>query len=218
MFRVSRQRVYAGIGILMLLATTTGFCQSVFGQSSNQSTATTSSEETASGQSSSGQFSSGQSLAAVARASQEKKAAQGATTPPKVITNADLPKNPGGYTGPPAEEEERSTPAPGNTARETAQRRAMERAGAQWRQQIVTQTNKIAMLQTRIVRLRAQIHVVDPNANYDEAAGTSYNGAQATQIRILKDMEEELRQQQQQLQDMQEAARRAGMHTTVYDP
>jgi hypothetical protein len=199
MLPISRQRIYAG-GILFLLATAVGVCQSV------------------SGQSSSSQSPSGQSLADVARANQRKKAAQGSTTPSKVITNADLPKNPDGYEGPPADDDQPPSRTSGNTAREAAQQRALERASAQWRQQIVAQTNKVAMLQTRIDRLRAQIHVVDPNANYDDAAGTSYNGAQATQIRILKDMEEELRQQQQRLQDMQEAARRAGMHTTVYDP
>jgi len=184
--------------------------QALSGQSSNeQSTSNTSSSATSL---------SGQSLADVARANREKKAADASTASPKVITNADLPKNPEGYTGPPSDDEKRSNRPSGNTAREEAQQKALERASGVWRQQIVAQTNKIAMLQTRIDRFRAQIHVVDPNANYDDAAGTSYNGAQATQIRILKDMEEELRQQQQRLQDMQDSARRAGMHTAVYDP
>ena len=134
-----------------------------------------------------------------------------------MITNADLPKNPEGYTGPPADEEQRPTPNWGNPAGEAAQQRAMERASAQWRQQIVAQRNRIAMLEARIDRLRAQIRVVDPNANYDEASGTSYGG-QATQIRLLKEMETNLSQQRQRLEEMQDAARRAGMHTTVYDP
>ena len=208
-------RVRFGLLTLLVVTSTALIGQTTSGQSPAQTTAITSpSDQTLSGQSS-----SGQSLADVARANQQKKAAQGpTTTPSKVITNADLPRNPDGYTGPPADEENHAVPRPGNAAREAAQERAAERAGAQWRQQISAQTNRIAMLQTRIDRLRAQIHVVDPNANYDDAAGTSYNGAQATQIRILKDMEEELRQQQQRLDDMQEAARRAGMHTTVYDP
>jgi hypothetical protein len=150
-------------------------------------------------QGSSGQSSLGQSLADAARAIQEKKATDGSTTPPKVFTNADLPKNPEGYTGPPADEE-RPAQNSGNTAREAAQERAAERAGAQWRQQIVAQRNRIAMLQTRIDRLRAQIRVVDPNAADDYSSGTSYNGAQATQIRILKDMEANLSQQRQRLE------------------
>jgi uncharacterized protein YfiM (DUF2279 family) len=180
--------------------------------SSNQPAATSAAEQSAYG------LSSSQSLADVARANQEKKAAEGSTAPSRTITNADLPKNPEGYTGPPPDDKQHPMQNSGNTAKEAAQQRAAERAGAQWRQQIVTQRNKIAMLETRIDRLRAQIGVVDPNAADDYSSGTSYNGAQATQIRILKEMEANLSQQRQRLEEMQDAARRAGMHTTVYDP
>lgn len=183
-----------------------------------QTSAQTSSVQASSVQASSGQASSGESLADIARENQEKKAAEGPTAPPRMITNADIPKNPEGYTGPPAGEDQRPMQSSGNTAREAAQQRAAERAGAQWRQQITAQTNRVAMLETRIERLKAQIRVLDPNAADDYSSGTSYNGAQATQIRILKEMEANLSQQRQRLEEMQDAARRAGMHTTVYDP
>jgi hypothetical protein len=205
----------AAVGQTTSVQTTTSqtSAQTSAGQpSSDQRTGTSSGDQSAYGQS------SPQSLADVARANQEKKAAEGSTGPSRTITNADLPKNPEGYTGPPAEDSQRPAQNSGNTAREAAQQRAAERAGAQWRQQIVTQRNKIAMLETRIDRLRAQIGVVDPNAADDYSSGTSYNGAQATQIRILREMEANLGQQRQRLEEMQDAARRAGMHTTVYDP
>jgi len=211
-------RVGFGLVILLVVTNSIALAQPTSGQSSAQTSSNQPPGTSATDLPPTGQSSSGPSLADVARANQEKKAADGPAPPPRVITNADLPKDPEGYTGSPADEDQRPMQISGNTAREAAQQRAAERVSGQWRQQIAAQQNRIAMLETRIDRLRAQIHVVDPNANYDDAAGTSYNGAQATQIRILKEMEANLSQQKQRLEEMQDAARRAGMHTTVYDP
>jgi hypothetical protein len=220
-------RIFFGLLISLVAASVAAVGQTTSGQTtSGQSSAQTSATQTSSNQqaaTSAGEqsaygLSSSQSLADVARANQEKKAAEGSTAPSRTITNADLPKDPEGYTGPPTDEKQRPMQNSGNTAKEAAQQRAAERASAQWRQQITAQTNKIAMLEMRIERLKAQIGVADPNAADDYSSGTSYNGAQATQIRILKEMEANLSQQRQRLEEMQDAARRAGMHTTVYDP
>jgi hypothetical protein len=205
MLRVSNRYIRAGMGILAFLVFT-----SVAGLGQGTS-----------GQSSANQPLSVQSLADIARANQQKKAAEGSTTPPKVITNADLPKNPDGYTGPPANQVQDSTPASGDTLarKQASQQQARDQhAAAQWKQQIMAQTNRVAIIETRINRLRAQIYLVDPNAYYDYSAGTAYNAAQARQIQLLKDMEDQLRAQRQRLEAMQEAARHAGMQTTVYDP
>jgi len=174
-------------------------------------------------QPSSDQSSSGQSLGDVARANQQKKA-EGA--PPKKITNADVPKDPEGYAGPPADEDQNSEPSRADDAasRRAAQQRAAEgRAATQWRQRIVEQKNAIDNLQARIDELKASIHFVDPNRyypydTYSYYAGLGYNRAEALQLQRLHRMEEQLSEQKQKLEQMQEAARHAGMHTNVYDP
>jgi type IV secretory pathway VirB10-like protein len=166
-----------------------------------------------------------QSLGDVARENREKKAAETSTTPPKVITNADLPKNPDGSTGAIEENNTPATPSPADTAasRKAAEQRAdYQRAADHWKQQILAQKNMTARQQARVDKVRASIHFVDPNYNCDTTycyhAGVAYNSRQAQRMERLKQMEQQLDQQKQKLQEMQEAARHAGMHTAVYDP
>ncbi len=162
-----------------------------------------------------------QSLGDVARENREKKAAETSTTPPKVITNADLPKNPDGDTG---ATEENNTPATPSPAAAAASRKAAgqrvddQRAAEHWKKQILTQKNTITNQQAEIDKLRASIHFVEPSDSYDYYAAIAYNRRQAQRMERLKQMEQQLDQQKQKLQEMQEAARRAGMHTAVYDP
>jgi hypothetical protein len=162
-----------------------------------------------------------QSLGDVARENREKKAAQASTaTPPKVITNADLAENPEGYTDPSATEDENAATGPddgGASRRAAGLRAAKQRAGAQWRQQILAQEGRIANLGARVDRLRAAIRTADPNGSSD-GSGLVYTRSQARQIQRLRQMEQQLNQQRNKLEAMQEAARHAGMHTLVYDP
>jgi hypothetical protein len=160
-----------------------------------------------------------QSLGDAARENREKKAAETSTTPPKVITNADLPKNPNGSTGATEENNMPATPSPADAAE---QRADDQRAAHHWKKQILAQKNTIADQQARIDKLRASIHFVDPNYNCDATycyyAGVAHNRRQAQRMERLKQMEQQLDQQKQKLEEMQEAARHAGMHTAVYDP
>ncbi len=163
-----------------------------------------------------GAFVYGQSLGDIARESREKKAAS--PTSAKVITNADLPKDPDG-------EEKGVTAAspasPQNAAasrKAAAQRAAEQRAAGQWKQKIVAQKNTVAILQARVDALRASIQFVDPNITYDYYSALAYNRRQAREMERLKVMEVQLAAEKQKLEDMQEAARHAGMHTPVYDP
>lgn len=162
-----------------------------------------------------------QSLGNLARENREKKAAEASTTPPKVITNADLPKNPDGSTGAAVENNMPATPSPTDAAasRKAAEQRADEqRAADHWKQQILTRKNAIATQQAKSDKFRASIHFVDPNTCYYYDAGVEYNRRQAQRVERLKQMEQQLDRQRQKLEEMQEAARHAGMHTAVYDP
>ena len=159
-----------------------------------------------------------QSLGDVARENQQKKAADTSSAPAKVITNADLPKNPDGYTGPPTAEEQPPAPDTAASHRATAQRATERRSAEQWKRQILAQRNVIANLQERVDRLRGSIRFVDPNVAYDYYAGTTFNRSQAAQMQRLKELDQQLAEQKRRLLDLQEAARHAGMHTPVYDP
>lgn len=212
MLRISSRRFPADVAIaaLLLVTSVAAIGQSTTGQSLQVQSLSSSS--------------SGQSLGDIARANQEKKAAEApGATAPKVITNADLPKNPDVDTEQPADQNQNSAANPANTAasRKAAQQRAAEqRAAAQWRQQILAQKGKVANLQARCDRLRAQIHFVNPGYPYnsDNTAGSTYNGQESRMMERLHEMKDQLNQQKQKLERMQEAARHAGMHTTVYDP
>jgi chromosome segregation ATPase len=164
----------------------------------------------------------GQSLGDVARESREKKAAAPSTTPSKVITNADLPKDPDAdldkSTRQGETQTERSAADAASSQKAAEQRAAEQRVAERWKKQILEQENRIANLQTQVDNLKAAIHFVDANTTYDYYQGLAYNRYQARQLERLKEMQQRLDQQKKKLADMQEAARHAGMHTPVYDP
>ncbi len=161
MLRLFSRRFHAGIEIAALLALT---CIAAFGQSTSSQPVST---QALSGQSVSGQpsvgASSGQSLGDVARANQKKKAVEGSSgAPSKVFTNANLPKNPDGYTAPAADQDEDSPPSSAKSAatrkleerHANQQRGAEERAAMRWKQQISTQKWVVANLQSQVDELR----------------------------------------------------------------
>ncbi len=168
----------------------------------------------------------GQSLGDVARENREQKAAN-ASPLPKVITNKTLPKDPdAGSSASESQTQPQTEPSPANTEsnRQIARQPAAERrTAARWKQKIQAQENAIANLRLRVDRLKASIHFVDPNNYYPYDsngvyAGLAENRYQARQLERLAQMQQQLDQQKKKLEDMQEAARHAGMHTAVYDP
>ena len=165
---------------------------------------------------------SGRSLADVARANREKQAAhEAAGVRPKVITNQDLPSDSGEI--PESDSSHPMTMVSGvsrsfderPSGRSSSERElADQNHAAQWRERIHMQESRIAELQARIDQLNGAIHGYNGGVQYERP----YNRYQARQMERLAQMQEMLNQQRRRLDMMQEAARRAGMHTTVYDP
>lgn len=157
----------------------------------------------------------GQSLGDVARENREKKA-ELASTAPKVITNADLPKNQDAADdeAQPSQDSPVSATRPA-VHRTTAKKPPDSRAAEQWRRQILAQKRTVANLERRLTVLKASIPFVDASAN---ARGEVLNRRQALQQQREARIREQLEEQRSRLEEMQEAARRAGMHTAVYDP
>jgi hypothetical protein len=158
----------------------------------------------------------GQSLGDVARENREKKAEAAATAPPKVITDGDLAKDARG----PAEAGA-SSKAKTSYSGETGIRNATAtspldpRVTEQWRRQILAQKRTVATLEKRLARFQASLSSVDANAI---SRGEIFSRSQALEQERLAQVQEQLEEQRAKLLEMQEEARRAGMHTQVYDP
>ncbi|MGA9642980.1 MAG: hypothetical protein WBQ72_16405 [Terriglobales bacterium] len=172
----------------------------------------------------------GQSLGDAARQTREQKAAQQSTAPPpQVITNAEMPKDPDAVTTASGEGQGESpeTGVPAGKLNErqrahrrladqrtAAQRAAEQRAAAQWKEKILQQENVVADLRMRADQLKALIR----RANVTTYNDMPYNREQARHLQRLAEVQLQLDQQRRKLEDLQEAARHAGMHTLVYDP
>ncbi len=168
----------------------------------------------------------GQSLGDVARENREKKAAEdNSAASPKVITNKDLPKD-GDANQEPAEENSKTDAEdPVTTANQrSVERRAAQRSGQkslaeqhaanQWKRQILAQKNRVAALEGRIDQFNAETSATYGSVQYEPPYGRS----QDRQLQRVSQMQQKLDEQKARLADMQESARRAGMHTAVYDP
>jgi hypothetical protein len=196
-------------------------------------------------------FGQSPSLGDIARENRNKKAAEeSSSTPPRVITNKNLPKDPDASTSDDASatpstsktdspfsektaaqsSNERSSTEQGPAVhpstvhiptdlqlaeQHAARQRANEhRAADQWKRRILQQEATVTNLRMRADRLGASIHF----ANVSTYNDMPFNRYQARQIDRLRQAQQQLGEQQRKLEDMQEAARHAGMHTVVYDP
>lgn len=153
----------------------------------------------------------GQSLGDVARESRKKA---GATAPSKVITDGDLAKE--------AQEPEeagasgKAQTAPGKTATGKAPATSsLDPRAEQWQKQILAQKRTVATLEKRLARYQASLSSVDAAAI---SRGEILSRSQALEQERIAQVHEQLGEQRAKLLEIQEEARRAGMHTQVYDP
>ena len=157
----------------------------------------------------------GQSLGDIARANREKQNAENTSAAqPRVITNANLPKDPDANQEPAEAQSGTNASSTAADHRSAQQRLAEQRAADQWKRQILAQENKMATLQARIDQLNGSIRSAGGSVQY-EGPSTRY---QARQLQRVAQIQLQLDEQKMKLDQMQEAARHAGMHTLVYDP
>ena len=147
----------------------------------------------------------GQSLGDVARENREKQKAKGASSTAKVITNENLPKNPDAG---PRESEGKITAASPKIP-------SGGQSADQWKSQILTLKSAIATQQAQVDKLNDSIHFVVANEYYN---GVQYNQHQVKKQENVAQMQQHLEEQKKNLAAMQEAARQAGMGSSVYDP
>ncbi len=139
----------------------------------------------------------GQSLGDVARANREKQqkatTEDPSTTPPKVITNADLPKD----QNPASDSDDDAAPPADTAANKSADRRsaqqtiAQQHAAEQWKRQILAQKHKVSNLQARVDQLNASIQAANGSAQF-EGPNSRY---QAQQMQRAADIQLQLNEQ-----------------------
>jgi hypothetical protein len=168
----------------------------------------------------------GQSLGDIARENREKKAESASASQAKVLTNKDLPKDAASSdqaapaaqpaSDPPATENPKKNAVEKRAEQRFAQQRlAEQREAEQWKERILAQKDRMASLQERIDHLKANRQFA--NVSTYPYSGP-YNRAQVRQVQRIMQLQQQLDEQKRKLEQMQEAARRAGMHTAVYDP
>jgi hypothetical protein len=155
----------------------------------------------------------GQSLGDVARENRQRMAEDAAIAPPLVVTTADFPKNT--HVIPPPSETGKSTPDHRSAQPVFGQQRITEQRAAQrWKQQILAQKAKVATLQARINQLHASIQAQNGSVQFEEPSSRY----QARQMQQAAQIQQQLEVQRIKLDQMQDAARHAGMQAAVYDP
>jgi hypothetical protein len=147
-----------------------------------------------------------QTLGDVARQTRQKEKSKGSDKK-KVITNEDIPERPDLS---PVDQEiiGKSDPIPGPSPSGAL-------SAEQWKSQILAQKNQIAEMQSQIEKVNGSIHFVTAKAY---ANGVQYNQYQVKKQQQVAQMQTQLAEQKKKLEEMQEAARKAGMGSAVYDP
>jgi hypothetical protein len=158
-----------------------------------------------------------QSLGDVARQQRQKQQAKDPHTPPKkVITNEDIPEHPESVPEPSLDSSP-STPSNESEGKESSFHPASQvtQSGEQWKAAILAQKNVVASMQSDVDRLNASIHFVEAN-RYSN--GVQYNQYQLKKQQEAQRVQKQLDEQKKKLADMQEAARKAGFGSSVYNP
>ncbi len=148
----------------------------------------------------------GQSLGDVARQTRQKEKSKGKAAK-KVITNEDLPANSDVNPGP--------QETIGKMEAVSSQAPSAGQSAEQWKSQILAQKNAIANMQAQIDKVSSSIRFVEANAYVN---GVQYNQHQVKKQQEVANLQTQLAEQKQRLSEMQEAAKKAGMGSAVYDP
>ncbi len=149
---------------------------------------------------------SAQSLGKVARQQRAKQAADSSDSP-KVITNADIAHDP---------DDDDTSAQPAHTSHYTKPAPDRSEATARvYKSQILARKKNISNLQRQMDALNASIHYATSNIAYNTAR---HNERQAEKQQRVEQIRQQSEAAQKQLEEIQEAARRAGFGNGVYDP
>lgn len=148
----------------------------------------------------------GQSLGDVAREQRQKQQAKDTKTAAKVITNEDLPEHP-----------DSSASAAGSEGKpeQSSSQTLGAKSPEQWRSDIAAQKKSVEALQSQIDKLNSSVHFVEANRYWN---GVQHNERQIQKQDEVQRMQAQLDEQKKKLDDIEEAARKAGYGNAVYEP
>ncbi|MGH9546068.1 MAG: hypothetical protein ACRD23_12740 [Terriglobales bacterium] len=149
-----------------------------------------------------------QSLGDVAR-QQRQKEAKDPHAPHKVVTNDEIPESPDASTSSSDDSEgapESSTPSASPAGKKTAE---------QWKAEFQVRKARIAALQSQVDKLNGSVHFVEANRYYN---GVQYNQYQLKKQEEAQRLQKQLETEKKALGDAQDAARKNGFGSAVYDP
>lgn len=145
---------------------------------------------------------------AEAQGNASAKDAQTAKGPKHVITNDELPE----HIGPTSTYTPSSQPPTGSEPQDYP---ATKASAEQWKAGILNLKNNIAAVQESMGQLAASIQYAGANC---VANCVQWNERQKQKQDQVDAMKQQLEQMQKSLEDMQDAARKQGYGTAVYDP
>jgi hypothetical protein len=153
----------------------------------------------------------GQSLGDVAREQRQKQQAKDKDAPAahKVVTNEDIPESPEASS-----DDATSNDTPGEPSAPAASS-AGKKSADQWKAEIKARKARIAAMQSQVDKLSDSVHFVEANRYYN---GVQYNQYQLKKQQEAQRLQKQLDGEKKALGDAQEAARRAGFGSVVYDP
>ena len=123
-----------------------------------------------------------------------------------VITNEDLPEG--------STDDSHSKPQVGRVTTRPVPPPSIKQSADYWKSQILPVKNSIAAQQRNIERLRSAIYSPNSTADTDQV----WTERQRTKLEQLENMKAGLKNLQDRLEQLQEAARRQGYGNSVYDP
>ena len=149
-------------------------------------------------------------IARQAKEQKQKKEAQSKAAPDfkpvKTITNEEMPSRPDSTYATPIGRPPRTGAAPAEN---------VEQSAGIWKSQIQQQKNAISSQQSMIDKINDSVRYAPANC---VSGCVQWNEHQQQKQEEVEKMRGQLEQQKKQLEDMQEAARKQGFGSSVYDP
>ncbi len=102
----------------------------------------------------------------------------------------------------------------GDDAKKPVQAPSGKTSAEEWKRIIGKQKEQIAALEKRIDQVQSSIHYVEANRYTN---GPEYNAHQEQKQKAVDQMKDQLGQQKKALEDLQEACRKQGYSSSVYD-
>ncbi len=157
-----------------------------------------------------------QSVADAAQKERARKQQQPSSTTPKLYTNDEI--DTGRHdASPTATPLSSKTVKPANSSAQGSKTdKKWEQASVQWKEKILRQKQTVKVLQDQVDKAQASLHPASTAGLYSNVTPPSYR--QQQRQNQLDNQQQRLATEKKKLDDMQEAARKLGYGSAIFDP